>query len=113
MNRCRSCGGDTRDGNCSPLYPDLCANCADELVDAQEAAETLAAEAFAEEDAAVRRFRQQAADAIQVQDWPAFFAAAADCARAMNARGRIVDQAPVVGFAATLTPRGEAAEVAA
>lgn len=58
--------------------------------------ETLAAEAFAHQDAAAREYRRRAALAIQVQDWPAFFTAAADCARAMNSRGRIVDAAPVV-----------------
>src|SRR4051812_38984503 len=56
--------------------------------------ETLAADAYAHQDAAAREERRRAALAIQAHDWPAFFAAAAECARAMNARGRIVDQAP-------------------
>lgn len=66
--------------------------------------ETLAADAYAQQDAAAREYRRRAALAIQVGDWPAFFTAAADCARAMNSRGRIVDAAPVVGSAPRVAP---------
>ena len=62
--------------------------------------ETLAAEAFANQDAAMREYRRQATAAIQAQDWRAFFAAAAECARALNRRDAIVDEAAV------LTPSG-------
>jgi hypothetical protein len=44
----------------------------------------------------MREYRRQATAAIHAQDWRAFFAAAADCARALNRRDAIVDEAAVL-----------------
>ena len=52
-----------------------------------------AAEAYAREDRCVVIYRQRACDAARRLDWPSFFAAAANCARAMNRRAAIVDAA--------------------
>src|SRR4051812_48795088 len=93
MNRCRRCGADARGGNCSALYEGLCADCAEELLDAQEAGETLAEAAYAHQDATAQEYRRRACTVAQLGDWPAFFAAAADCARALNARDAVVDRA--------------------
>ena len=68
--------------------------------------DTLAADAYAHETRCIAVFRQRAASAIRTGDFPAFFDAAADCARAMNARAAIVD-------AASNTPREEVPTVAA
>ena len=55
--------------------------------------EEAAAERFAQEDRRARVSRRRAASALRLGDLPGFFAAAADCARAMSTREAITDAA--------------------
>jgi hypothetical protein len=68
--------------------------------------EQVAAVRYADDDACVRGFRKRAPAAIRAGDYRAFFEAAADCARAMNRREALVDEAlvPVPRLPEEVTP---------
>ena len=94
---CVECGATTRDGNGSPAYEGLCADCAEVWADERAAAEERTAERYSLEDVQVRVYRQHAVAAAYLRDWRAFFTAAPLCARALNRREQIIEEVPAAG----------------